>query len=58
VYTFSNSMRAEYGDCRRSSRITFLISTSTYGKLVFLDVILNAVVLAFLVDYGGVARRY
>ena len=27
VNTFSNSIRAEYGDCRRSSRITFLTST-------------------------------
>src|ERR1700731_1062140 len=46
-------MRAEYGDCRRSSRITFLISTSTYGKVLSLDVVLNAVVLPFLVDHGA-----
>jgi hypothetical protein len=36
VYTFSNSMRAEYGYCRRSSRMTFLISTSTYGRVLSL----------------------
>src|SRR5215469_2036273 len=32
VNTFSNSIRAEYGDCRRSSRMTFLTSTSTNGR--------------------------
>ena len=52
VNTFSNSMRAEYGDWRRSSRMTFFTSTSTNGNEAVLGVIGDDIVFSFLVDHG------